>query len=125
MILDVEFAIKAIGCYTVYEQAAVANLCREVYGVTDGALLRALRAQGSLEVCSQILSSSLVPSPFPLHLHLTHAASASSTETLQRGSSATSQAGVEVSPLCCCEVEHSGYVLWNLAPTQLSSLLKL
>lgn len=52
----------------------MANLCREAYGgVTDGALLRALRAQGSLEVCAQVLGSSLVPTPFPLHLDLTHA----------------------------------------------------
>lgn len=71
MILDVEVAIQAIGCYSGYEQAAVANLCREVCGTPDGALLRALRAQGCLEVCAQVLGSSLVPSPFPLHLHLT------------------------------------------------------
>lgn len=67
MILGVEVAIKTVGCHSAYEQAAVAKLCREVCGVPDGALWRVLRAQGSLEVCSQVLGSSLVPSPFPLH----------------------------------------------------------
>lgn len=33
MILDGKVAVKALGCYTAYEQAAVANPCREALGV--------------------------------------------------------------------------------------------
>lgn len=84
------------------------------------ALLKALRAQGSLEACAQVLGSSLVPRPFCL-LHMAHirdnavATSPSCLKTLKSDSSATSQIGVKVSSLCSYEVEHLGYVLWNSA----------
>ena len=112
----------------------MANFCREAFGgVTDVALLRALRAQGSVEVCAQVLGSSLVPRPFSLYLYMAHvrdnavATSPSCAKIFKSGSSATSWIGVKVSSLCSCEVEHLGYVLWNSvkAPTQLSSLLRL
>lgn len=71
------------------------SLCREAFGgVTDVALLRVLRAQGSLEVCAQVPGSSLVSRPFSL-LDMAcisdNAVTAcpSCAKTLKNGSSAT------------------------------------
>lgn len=87
-----------------YERASVGSLCWEaIDGVSDGALLRALRAQGLPDICAQVWGSSLVPRPFSRYLRMAHtrdnavATSPSCVNTLKSSSSGTSQIEVKVS----------------------------